>query len=268
MSTLDDIRANLRSRALVAGVDPLPSGHIRIETTFRYPDGGSIELFVVDPPRLLSDLGQTTAWLLDMQIKPWLSKKRQAMVEDVLHVHGVRQNGGAIEIDLPSLDELETKVLVLAQVCLRLADLTFTRRASLQAAFSDDLAEVLADADLEYEPNVELPGRFGSKVRVDSSSTALAGRPSWAGPPAALRRRTSWRTRSSASGTTSTSPGGTTAASRCSTTATTSTAPRTSSGSATSPTSCRCRTRRPSATRSPPEVAGDRTCDLRAEACA
>jgi Domain of unknown function DUF1828 len=178
MSTLDDVRSHLKSRALVVDVDELPKGHIRIETTFKYPDGGSIELFVVSPrpsppklfvvpPRLLTDLGQTTAWLLDLQIKPWLSKKRQAMVEDVLHVHRVRQNGGAFEVDLASLDELESKVLALAQVCLRVADLTFTRRASLQAAFTDDLEEVFVDTDLEYEPNVELKGRFGSTVRVD-----------------------------------------------------------------------------------------------------
>jgi hypothetical protein len=123
-------------------------------------------LFVV-PPRLLSDLGQTTAWLLDLQIKPWLSKKRQAMIEDVLHVHRACQNGGAFEVELVSLDELESKVLALAQVCLRVADLTFTRRASLQAAFTDDLEEVFVDTDLDYESNVELKGRFGSPVRVD-----------------------------------------------------------------------------------------------------
>jgi hypothetical protein len=178
MSQLADIRKHALSRALVLDVDVLPTGPIRIETAFKYPDGGSIDLFVVasapasspmptDSPFMLSDLGQTSAWLLDMQIKPWLSKKRREMVDDVLHVYGVRQNGGAFEVDVPSLAQLEAKVVVLAQVCLRVADLTFTRRAALQTAFTDDLEEVFADADLPYEPNVELPGRFGRPVRVD-----------------------------------------------------------------------------------------------------
>jgi len=176
MSNLDEIRAVLRCEALIQGVDMIRNGHVRIETTFRYPDGGSIELFVVNdpatpllPPTVLSDLGQTTAWLLDMQIKPWLSKKRQAFVDDVLHVAGARQNGGALEInfDPARMDhDLESKVVVLAQACLRIADLTFTRRASLQTSFSEEVEEVLVDGDLSYEPNAELLGRF-APVRVD-----------------------------------------------------------------------------------------------------
>jgi len=172
MISLADIRKTLECKSLVREVDQLPTGHVRIETTFRYPDGGSIEVFVLErdrlfPPSIISDLGQTTAWLFDMQIKPWLSKKRQAFVEDVLHIYGVRQNGGALELDFKSLDELESKVVVVAQACLRISDLTFTRRASLQATFNDDLEEVLIDADVEYEPNAELTGRYGVPVRVD-----------------------------------------------------------------------------------------------------
>jgi len=172
MINLADIRKELECKWLVHEVDQLPTGHVRIETAFRYPDGGSIEVFVLNqdplsPPKVLSDLGQTTAWLLDMQIKPWLSKTRRAFVEDVLHIYGARQNGGAIELNFASLDELESKVIVIAQACLRISDLTFTRRASLQATFNEDLEEVLVDADVEYEPNAELVGRYAAPVRVD-----------------------------------------------------------------------------------------------------
>ncbi len=148
MNKLADVRANLACKALVRDADQLPKGHIRIETTFKYPDGGSIELFVVEgrstppsAPNVLSDLGQTTAWLLNLQIKPWLSKERQALINDVLEVYGVRQEGGAFEIDVASLDELEPKIVTLAQACLRIADLTFTHHASLQALLSEDMDE-------------------------------------------------------------------------------------------------------------------------------
>lgn len=186
MIKLADIRDKLKCEALIRAVDQLPKGHVRIETALRYPDGGSIEVFVLDrdpllPPTVLSDLGHTTAWLLDVQIKPWLSKKRQALVDDVLNIHGVRQSGGALELDFVSIDEVETKVVVLAQACLRIADLTFTRRASLQSVFSDDVEEVLVDSNLPYEPNAEIEGRFNVPVRVDylvhgpKRDTALMG---------------------------------------------------------------------------------------------
>ena len=36
MIDLDEIRRYLKCESLVAGVDKLPKGHVRIETTFRY----------------------------------------------------------------------------------------------------------------------------------------------------------------------------------------------------------------------------------------
>ena len=72
---------------------------MRIETAFLYPDGASVELFVAEEPGLfpiqrLTDLGQTMAWLLDVQVKPWLSRKRQGFLEDALRLYGVEQRGG------------------------------------------------------------------------------------------------------------------------------------------------------------------------------
>jgi len=64
MITLEDVLARIQGSALVLGVDTVPKGHIRIETVFQYPDGDSIELFLLKDVRLtLSDLGQTETWL-------------------------------------------------------------------------------------------------------------------------------------------------------------------------------------------------------------
>jgi hypothetical protein len=159
---------------LVKGVDRLPKGHLRIETGFLYPDGSSIEVFLVESAGSLfgqslklSDLGQTIAWLLDVQVKPWISKKRQAFLEDAIRLYRVNQEGGALEYPLESLEELPQGVVRLAQACLRVADLTFTRRSALQTVFSEEVEEILTDAELRYQPGVELPGRYGHLVRVD-----------------------------------------------------------------------------------------------------
>ncbi|MGJ8495971.1 DUF1828 domain-containing protein, partial [Glaesserella parasuis] len=97
-----------------------------LETGFLYPDGSSVDVFVVEESALLrtiklSDLGQTMSWLLDVQVKPWLSKKRQRFVEDALRVHGVHQAGGALELPLASLDGLVEGVVKLGQACVRVA---------------------------------------------------------------------------------------------------------------------------------------------------
>lgn len=179
MFAIDEVQRQLQDRSIVRAIDLVPKGHIRIMTGLLYPDGASIDVFVVKEPSVnpagmtpaeqvrLSDLGQTTAWLLDVGVRPWLSKKRQAFIEDVLRLHEVEQNGGELLLHLKPGDDLTVGILRLAQACIRVADLTFTRRASLQSPFSDDVEEVLADAELRFEVGSELVGRKGNPVRVD-----------------------------------------------------------------------------------------------------
>jgi hypothetical protein len=168
------IEKYVAGHSLVRGVDQLPRGHIRLETAFLYPDGSSIDVFVKEqadtpllPSHTLSDLGQTTTWLLDMQVKPWLSKKRQQIVTDVLKVHGVQQIGGAFELEMKDYQELIDDIVRLGQACARIADLTFTRRTSMQSSVDEEVEELLADFSLDYTPKAELKGRFGAPVKVD-----------------------------------------------------------------------------------------------------
>ena len=166
-----NVQAQFTGHPLVRSVDRLPKGHVRLETGFLYPDGASVDVFLVEeapllPSSKLSDLGQTMSWLLDVQVKPWLSKKRQRFVEDALRVYGVTQSGGALELPLEP-GKLVDGVVRLGQACVRVADLIYTRRTSLQAGVVEEVEEVLADSELDYQPGAELDGRFGARVRVD-----------------------------------------------------------------------------------------------------
>jgi Domain of unknown function DUF1828 len=167
-----EIERRVQGHGLVRRVDTLPKGHVRIETAFLYPDGSSVDVFLVDDaplfaPRKLSDFGQTTSWLLDVQVRPWLSKKRQRFVEDALRIYGVEQHGGALEFSLESLDRLTDGLVKLGQACVRVADLSYTRRSSFTTAITEELEEFIGDSELEFDVNKELVGRHGSPVRVD-----------------------------------------------------------------------------------------------------
>jgi hypothetical protein len=173
MRNFEDIRDAVVGHSIVRGVEKLPNGHARMETSFLYPDGGSIDVFVPaeDGPLLLApkltDFGQTTSWLSDVQVKPWLSKKRQRLLEDAIRGLGVRQEGGALELDLPDGSDIVDGVIRLGQACIRVAGLAYTRRTSLQASVIEEVEEILADAELDYEEGPELEGKYGAKVRVD-----------------------------------------------------------------------------------------------------
>lgn len=132
MTTHIDFGGHVYDVCLARQFDEVPRGHGRLETVFKYPDGASVDLFLVfdpqgrldgfkDPP-ILSDLGQTTSWLADMMIKPWLSKKRQRFVEDVLARLAVRQRGGAFETPFdPTNESLEDAIVRLGQACVRIS---------------------------------------------------------------------------------------------------------------------------------------------------
>lgn len=175
MSTLDP--QMLADLCMVQGTDVVPRGHVRLETKFSYPDGTSVDLFVAKPVQhalfarehLLTDFAQTTAWLADVQVQPWKSKKRQSFLEEVLAVLDVRQNGGALEAPFDNThDSLESAVIRLGQACVRVADLYYTRRASFQySTLNEDVEELLVDADLRFQPNIQIMGSLGKLVPVD-----------------------------------------------------------------------------------------------------
>ena len=132
MPNINDIERLANDLCMVRGMDVVPRGHLRLETKFLYPDRSSVDLFVVNGTQqqflaapTLSDLGQTTSWLADVQVRPWQSKKRQRFLEDAIYVLGVRQNGGALETEFaPNHQELEDAVIRLGQACVRVADLS------------------------------------------------------------------------------------------------------------------------------------------------
>lgn len=172
MIDVADIRARLGPHALVRGVDEPRRGLVRIETAFLYPDGGSIDLFLLeDADRSgalrLSDLGHTMSWLLDVQIKPWLSPKRKGFIDDVLRLYQIEQDGGQLVRRLAQPGELVPSIVALGQACVRVADLMFTKRSAIVAAFTEQVEEVLSDVEVPYIPNAKIEGRHGRQVRVD-----------------------------------------------------------------------------------------------------
>ena len=174
MIDLSELQSKINCPSIIRGIDRVPRGHYRIETGFLYPDGSSVDLFLLatatdaphGTPLVVSDLGQTTAWLLNVQVKPWLSKKRKALIEDVLRIYSASQVGGSFQISVNDTSKIEQAIIMLGQACLRIADLNYTRRANLQTTFSEEFEELLADINAPFEQNVALTGKFGD-VRVD-----------------------------------------------------------------------------------------------------
>jgi hypothetical protein len=160
--------------SLVQSCDIVRSGALRMLTPFRYPNGEQIDLFLEEPQPLLggfvlSDLGQTTSYLLDLQVKPWASNKRRQIIEDVCRSLEVQWRGGRFQIEIANDDvgQLSPFMMRLAQACIRVSDLSFSARIWSAGSFRDELEEYLHSIDLRYEPNPVEIGTKAQEVKLD-----------------------------------------------------------------------------------------------------
>ena len=170
----ESLREVVSGFSLVRQCDVTKNGMLRIATPFNYPNGSHIDLFLLPNANLLgeftlSDYGQTADYLADMNIKPWATKKRRTLIEDICNVLQVLSKGGTFEIQVDSqnLSELPQAIVRLAQACISVSDLAFTQKLQTTGVFKEDVEEFIAWTDLSYDLDIELVGQFGKVVKVD-----------------------------------------------------------------------------------------------------
>ena len=191
ITTCGQLEKVLSGFSLVKECHNVGDGTLRFATPFLYPNGSNVDLFLKKSERclvgefVLTDLGNTAAWLLDLHIKPWSTKKRQMALKDICDSLSVTHEKGELRVWLALEDvaDLPGKIVSLAQACLRMADLVFTQRLQVTTPFREEFEEYLAVLDVNYDAEVMVLGRFGELVPVDfqvvgQSTTTLIQTPS------------------------------------------------------------------------------------------
>ena len=166
---------------LVRSADRVPSGALRLETVFRYPDGASIDVFVTKPqaegePLVLSDFGQTFDWLAQLPEDPRASKAGQELLAEVIALHGAVERAGAREREVGAATRLAEGVVELAQLCIRAADLAYTRRPVGLSSARHRLEALLQAARVPFMADAEVEGRFGVRVPLEFLVQGVSGR--------------------------------------------------------------------------------------------
>lgn len=174
MINCEKTKEHIRSFSLVKECDAIQSGDLRIATPFNYPNGSAIDLFITRGDDLfknyiLSDFGQTSDYVSDMQFNLWATKKRRDIINDICESLNVTQSDGQFEIKLDDkgLTCLSDAIVRLAQVCIRVSDLLFTQRLVSSGTFTEEIEDFLSIKDLIYEPDVIVKGEFDNDVKID-----------------------------------------------------------------------------------------------------
>jgi hypothetical protein len=119
---IENIKYN--EKQIVKSADKLPTGYLRLETEFKYPDGDSVDVFIKEKNKnlVVTDLGQTINWLFSIKSKPILTDKQIMFVEHILNTYHVKRINGKLETTVND-NNISEAIFNLGQTCTILSHL-------------------------------------------------------------------------------------------------------------------------------------------------
>ncbi len=146
-----------------------PQEGTRVRTPMMYPDGGMVDVFVLqrDDKYFVTDFGDALGWLYIQSVGRSRSQKQQLLIEDVCQTLGVELHHG--QITLRDIEErnLGEGVIRLAQAVVRVSDIWFTMRNQIFQTTADDVEEWLREKQIPFERGVKQVGRSTRDWTID-----------------------------------------------------------------------------------------------------
>ena len=169
---------------------PAPREGVRVRTPLMYPDGGMVDVFVVEQSGrcYVTDFGETLGWLRMQSTSARRSPKQTRMVEDACQTLGVKLDRGQLMLPANVSGGLGEAVLRLAQAAVRVSDVWFTfppravgtvagkmrdfdqqarRGVRTLETVEDEVNKWLVKKEISFEWAVTQPGRSGRNWKVD-----------------------------------------------------------------------------------------------------
>lgn len=142
---------------LIAHSDTLSSGHVRLQTRFRYPDGSWIDLFLdafqsTQHHAVITDFSSTASWLDDAGGDIAGLETSSSEASSLAEFYKVRFQNGAMSLTVP-WPEFLSGIVSLAQACLALA----ASRRSIEYPTTLSVPAELDYRDLIVESRREVP---------------------------------------------------------------------------------------------------------------
>lgn len=148
---------------------PAPQEGVRVRTPMLYPDGGVVDVFVLDRGNryIVTDYGDALGWLGSQLISRRLSPKQLFLVEDVCQTLRIQLFHRQLVIREIKGEALGESVLRVAQAVVRVSDLWFTVRSQSFQNTADEVDEWLRERQIAFERDLEKQGRSTRPWKVD-----------------------------------------------------------------------------------------------------
>ena len=133
---------------------PAPQEGVRVRTPLMYPDGGIVDVFVLerDDGYMVTDFGDALGWLHMQSESMQQSQEQRLMIEDLCRTLGIELHSGQLVLRSDSDDTLEKTVLRVAQAVASVSASTSDNppRTPTQSPMTTLTEAVVEDAALAW----------------------------------------------------------------------------------------------------------------------
>ena len=153
---------------------PGPQEGVRVRTPLLYPDGGVVDVFVLEYScgYTITDFGDALGWLSLQSVGQHRTLKQQALVQDVCQTLRIEIIQDQLVLHEVTKDALGESVLRVAQTAVRVSDLWFTLRSQSFQTTGDEVDEWLREKQIPFKRRVQKQGRSTRNWPVDFQTHA------------------------------------------------------------------------------------------------
>ncbi len=140
---------------------PGPQEGVRVRTPMLYPDGGVVDVFVLErnDRYIVTDFGDALDWLGLQSVSQRRSIKQEALIDDVCQTLRIERFSDQLMLREVTSGALGESVIRVAQAAVRVSDLWFTLRSRALQTVADEVDEWLSDREIHFERDVSKQGR-------------------------------------------------------------------------------------------------------------
>ena len=146
-----------------------PQEGVRVRTPMLYPDGGVVDVFVLERGSgyTITDFGDALGWLGLQSVSRQRSPKQQMLIQDVCQTLRIELFQEQLVLRQVMMDELAESVLRVAQGAVRVSDLWFTFRSQSFQNTADEVDEWLREKQIPFDRQVQKQGRSAQDWTID-----------------------------------------------------------------------------------------------------
>ena len=110
---------------------PAPVEAVRVRTPMMYPDGGIVDVFILERGDgfTVTDFGDALGWFHLQSVSRSHTPRQQLLIDDVCQTLGVELSRDQLMLRNIKTEELGDAVMRLGQAVVRVSDIWFTRRS-------------------------------------------------------------------------------------------------------------------------------------------